>query len=120
MLRAALEQVTRHWEALPITLSGFGIFPEPSAILWAAPVVTPVLLGRHAEIEIALPELQAHPYYRPNAWVPHITLSGALRDPGRALAAVLPIWRPLTGLLDRVDLVRFRPVDVLQSYVLPC
>jgi hypothetical protein len=51
--------------------------------------------------------------------VPHVTLSGALADPAAALAVLLPVWRPVTGQLDRIDLVRFRPVAVLDSHSLP-
>ncbi len=67
----------------------------------------------------ALPGLTPHAHYRPDAWMPHVTLSGALADPAAALALLLPLWRPVTGRLDRVDLVRFRPVDVLYSRPLP-
>src|SRR5260370_32673180 len=100
LLQAAVEQIAGHWQALPVTLSGFGIFPAPMTILYAAPIVTPALLARNAAIQAALPELQAHPHYRPDAWVPHVTLTGALRDPTRALAALLPLWQPLNGVLD--------------------
>jgi 2'-5' RNA ligase len=113
-LCGALDQVAHCWEPLPISLSGFGIFPGPPASLWVAPVVTSALLERHAALHAALAELQPHAHYRLGAWVPHVTLSGALNDPDRALAAVLPLWRPLTGLLDQLDLVRFRPVEVIE------
>jgi hypothetical protein len=79
------------------------------------PVVTAELLARHQAIQTALPDLKVHAHYRPGAWVPHVTLSGALPDPGPALMALLPNWEPITGFLDRVDLVSFRPVEVLQS-----
>jgi 2'-5' RNA ligase len=70
LLQAAVEKSARHWKALPISLSGFGIFPAPAAILYAALIVTPAPLARQAEIQAALPELQVHPHYRPDAWVP--------------------------------------------------
>jgi 2'-5' RNA ligase len=114
-LRTALEDTVRNWEALPVSLTGLGVFPGAATILWVVPVVTPELLARHQAIQIALSDLQVHAHYRPGAWVPHVTLSGALSDPGPALAALLPNWRPLAGFLDRVDLVRFRPVEVLHS-----
>jgi 2'-5' RNA ligase len=107
------------WAALPISLSGLVVFPHPATTLWAAPVVTPALLARQAELHAALHDLPIHPHYRPDAWVPHVTLSGALADPGAALTAVLKLWRPLNGWLDRLDLVRFRPVQILQSHALP-
>ncbi len=119
MLRDALEHATTGWDRLPVTLAGFGIFPGPAAIIWAAPVVTQALLARHAALHAALPGLTPHAHYRPDAWVPHVTLSGALADPAAALALLQPHWRPVTGLLDRIDLVRFRPVDVLFSRALP-
>ena len=49
--QAILEQAAERWGALPIVLSGLGIFPGPSSIVWAAPVVTSDLLGRHAAIQ---------------------------------------------------------------------
>jgi len=115
LLRAAVEAVACCWTVLPITLAGFGVFPGASSILWVVPVVTPALLDRHATLLAALPALLPHPHYRISAWVPHVTLSGTLLDLSGALAALLPHWRPLTGTLDQVDLVRFHPVEVLWS-----
>ena len=121
-LAGAVETLARQWDTMPVTLCGFGVFPGPSSILWAAPVVTAALLARQAAIVAAVanrvPGQAVHPHYRPGAWVPHVTLSGALRDPAPALAALLPLWRPLSGVLDRLDLVRFRPVAVLSSEAL--
>jgi 2'-5' RNA ligase len=118
-LSTVLRRVAAHWRALPVTLRGIEVFSGPSSILWAAPVVTPALLARHAEIHTALSNLAVHPHYRPQAWVPHVTLSGAVPDAAPALAVLLPRWRPVTGVLDRADLVRFRPVEVLASHALP-
>jgi hypothetical protein len=77
------------------------------------------LLSLHAAVADSLPNLPIHPHYRRNAWVAHVTLTGALSDPGAALAALLPLWRPMTGCLFQADIVRFRPVEVLQSRTLP-
>ena len=114
-LRTALEDTSRNWEALPVSLSGLGAFPGDRTVLWAVPVVTPALLARHQALQTALPDLEVHAHYRPGVWVPHVTLSGALPDPGPALMALLSNWEPITGFLDRVELVRFRPVEVLYS-----
>lgn len=116
-LRTTLERATVGWTALPVTLAGFGVFPSQPSVLWAAPVVTSALLDRHAAVVAALPG--PHPHHRPGAWVPHVTLSNALHDPAGALAAVLSLWRPLAGVLDRLELVRFHPVEVLWSRSLP-
>ena len=77
-----------------------------------------LVLARHAAMQAALPDLAVHAHYRVGSWVPHVTLAGALNDPGRALSVLLPLWRPVTGFLNQLDLVRFRPVEVLQSYSL--
>ncbi len=69
-LMAALRTLAATWSALPVTLSGLGIFPSSSAVFWAAPVVTPALLARHAAVQAALPDLQAHAHYHLGAWVP--------------------------------------------------
>jgi 2'-5' RNA ligase len=115
---AAIERIAPGWHALPVTLAGFGIFPGATSILWAAPVVTSELLDRHRAMQAALPGVPVHPHYRPGSWVPHVTLSGALADPGRALAALIPRWQPARLLLSRLELVRFRPVEVLKSHTL--
>jgi hypothetical protein len=94
-------------------------FPGSTSIVWVAPVVTRDLLARHAMLRDALPHLPVDPHYRRDVWVPHITLSGAIPDPERAITALLPYWKPVAGFLDQVDLVRFRPVEVLASQTLP-
>jgi 2'-5' RNA ligase len=114
-LCTALEETCRSWEPLPISLSGLGVFPGDPAVLWAVPVVTAGLLARQQAIQTALPDLDVHAHYRPGAWVPHVTLSGNLHDPGAALRALQSNWKPITGVLDCVDLLRFRPVEMLLS-----
>jgi 2'-5' RNA ligase len=117
-LAAATTQLGQHWRSMPIALSGLGIFPGPKATLWAIPVVTSALLARHAELQAALPGQPTNPHYRRDSWVPHVTLSGGLSDPTPGLAALLPLWRPITGVLNRLDLLRFRPVEMLLTHPL--
>jgi hypothetical protein len=118
-LLAALKPITACWHAPPVTLSGIGVFPGASSILWAAPVVTHDLLGLHASLSDALPDLPVHPHYRRQAWVPHVTLTGPLPDPEPARSVLQQHWRPVSGFLVQADLVRFRPVEVLWSRSLP-
>jgi 2'-5' RNA ligase len=112
------DRVAASWPALPVTLCGFGVFPAAASVLWLVPVVTADLLARHATIGDGLPDLPVHSHYRTDNWMPHITLSGAIQHPDRAIAALLPRWQPVSGFLDRADLVRFRPVEVLRSRAL--
>ena len=114
-LHTACTHVAESWRHHAVTLGGIGVFPGVSSILWAFPVVTRDLLALHASLVGALPDLPVHPHYRPGAWIPHVTLTGALPDPSAALKSLLAHWHPITGELSQVDLVRFRPVEVLQS-----
>jgi 2'-5' RNA ligase len=118
VLREAVGRIARCWDALPVTLAGLGIFPGSSSSIWAAPVVTAEMLARQSALRAALQGIEVHSHYRSGHWVPHITLSGALRDPGRAVTALATRWQPFRGSLDRLDLLHFRPVEVLESHAL--
>jgi len=124
LLRAAFAEVTPSWRQLPVSLCGFGIFPPVASIqgslsvLWMAPVVTRDLLALQATVSDMLPNLPLHAHYRPGAWVPHVTLVSGLDNPERALAVLLPRWQPIAGFLDRAELVRFPPVEMLTSHTL--
>lgn len=115
-LAAALERFGAGWDApSSVAFAGFGVFPGDPAVVWAAPVVTVALLERQAALVAAVPELPCHEHNRPGRWVPHATL-GQTGAPGRALALLAPLWPgPFSGRLDRLELARFRPVEVLWS-----
>ena len=76
------------WRALPISLSGIGISPGLSSIIFAAPVVTLDLLALQTDL-VDGTGLPVHPHYRPGTWVPHVTLMGLVLDPGRVVTALL-------------------------------
>jgi 2'-5' RNA ligase len=108
------------WDALPLTLAGLGVFPASPPVIWAAPVATEPLLTRQTALHDALAPNFVDPYYRPGMWVPHVTLSDNPRSVTRALEVALSVWSgPVRGWTDRVDLVRFRPVEILFSKALP-
>jgi len=117
-LAKAVAELGSRRPGVPVVLSGFGLFAAPSNVLWLAPAPSLQLLTYQQEVAAALPDLVIDAHYRPGSWVPHVTLSGTLPDPPRALAALLPLWRPVSGVLERIELVRFRPVDVLSSRML--
>ncbi|CAA9226745.1 MAG: hypothetical protein AVDCRST_MAG04-906 [uncultured Acetobacteraceae bacterium] len=119
-LAAAVERFGAEWDAMPVALAGFGVFPGAPAVLWAAPVVTGALLARHAALVAAVPDTPCHPHYQPGRWMPHVTL-GQTDAPGRGLEVLAPLWREARpGRLDRLELVRFRPVSVLRSLPFGC
>jgi 2'-5' RNA ligase len=114
-LGAAVDRFGAAWDALPVSLAGWGVFPGEPAVLWMAPVTTAALLARQAGLVAAVPDAAPHAHFVPGHWVPHVTLgrTGAI---GRAMEVLAPRWPgPLAGRLDRLELVRFRPVTVLRS-----
>ena len=114
-LAAAVDRFAADWDASPLALAGFGVFPGAPAVVWAVPVVTGALLARQAAVVAVVPGTPCLEHYRPGHGVPHVTL-GHAEAPGRALDALAPLWRePPLGRLVRLDLVRFRPVEVLRS-----
>jgi 2'-5' RNA ligase len=115
-IRRALARTASGVGSIPVKLHGFGLFPGPPAVLWLAPVVTPALLGLHSQVHRALADVKAHPDTLPGAWVPHFTLAYGMASPEHALTAVLPIWKPRTGLLEHLELLRFDPVEVLETW----
>lgn len=116
-IEEAAFRLSSRWDPLPFTLAGLGLFPGVPLVIWALPVVTESMLARHAALHAALGSLPVHPHYHPGAWVPHVTLSQEGGSPAsRILDAALAAWEgPIRGRLDRIELVRFRPVAVLRS-----
>jgi 2'-5' RNA ligase len=114
-LAATAAALSVQWKMLRVRIAGLGIFANSPAVLYLAPVVTSALLVRHAQL------LARHPaagHSASGAWVPHVTLSAALAAPSglaAAVATVSPVFAPFEAALDRIDLIRFAPVDVLFS-----
>jgi 2'-5' RNA ligase len=102
------------WECLPIVLAGIGIFPGPSPVVWAAPVVTERLVALPARS--AWP-VKRPPHYLPGAWMPHVTLSQPTSvSLVRVVKEALSAWRgPIEGEANRVEFVQFHPVKLLRS-----
>lgn len=114
---AAIERAVRLAAAglapLPLRLGALGVFPGEVPVAWAAPVVTSPLLALHGALLRALAPLPVDPLDLPGAWMPHVTL-------GRSAAAAAAAWAgPIEGRLDRLEIVRFPPPEVLWTGALP-
>lgn len=104
------------WTSFSLVLAGFGVFPGTFPVVWAAPVVTTGLLGRHASLCAALAPFGIHPHFHPGHRVPHVTLNQEGPSSARAIEIVTSMWNgPMAARLERVELVRFLPAAVLWS-----
>jgi 2'-5' RNA ligase len=117
-LIGAARETSARWRKLPIRLTSLGVFPGPPAVMFLAPVVTQALLTAQAELLIELDNEPVDPHYRSGGWVPHVTLADDLTDPAAALAVLQPLRLPIDAMLDTIEVVRFRPVEVLASHAL--
>jgi 2'-5' RNA ligase len=113
----AMPRLAAFAASLPPIECGFAAlasFPGPDGVLWAVPVTTRALLAAHARLhaELAIP---TRPHYRVGAWVPHCTLGMQLsaKKAAAALEELSAAWEPFPARLDRLDLVRFNPVEIL-------
>lgn len=100
---------------LYVSLCAVGLFAGPPGVLFLAPAPTASLLDIHAAIIASLPASALHPHYHAGAWMPHVTLAEGVARPAAALRALDLASLPMAGVLDRLDVVRFRPVTVLAS-----
>lgn len=118
-IESALSGVVAGWTALSTVLAGLGIFPGALPVVWAAPVVTNALLARHAALCATLARFDVHPHYRPEHWVPHVTLSQAAPSLARAVEVATSAWEgPAVARFESIELVRFPPVTILWSHPL--
>ena len=110
-----LPDAVRPHRAIPTAFAGLGLFPGLPACCWIAVAPSAALLSAQQAAAAALAPVM--PHYRPDARVPHVTLAATLRDEDIAAAMRLLHGRfqPRTALLERIELVRFPPVEILAS-----
>ena len=117
-----LENLARSLDPPPLRLASLGLFGGASAVLFAAPVPTPALLACHAAFHQAMADFDAQcwPYYRPGAWMPHVTLASGLDATaiGAAAAAAAPGWTAIDATATALGLLRFRPIETLHCVAL--
>ncbi len=116
-LLTATQECVADWRRSPITLASLGWFPGRPAGMFLAPVITAVLLARHAALITALGTENIDPHYQVGHWVPHVTLAKDIADPAVSYPRET-LQLPIDAVVDRVEVVRFRPVEVLASFPL--
>jgi 2'-5' RNA ligase len=105
--RPSLTVLAANTPAITCMLAAVAVFPGPPAVMWLAPSGSVALLGLHDRVANAAPATDLH--YRPGNWVPHVTLSTSIQDPGAALAALQPLPLPIEArFLAAWNWCRFR------------
>ncbi len=107
------KMLARQLAAFPVNFSHIGIFFQPAHILFLGVTPSQALLQRHRDI---LELCQAHqqelrPYYQPDLWTPHVTLSFNLN--ARLMLEILETGvmqrHPATGRVQALHLVQVAP-----------
>jgi 2'-5' RNA ligase len=76
-LETVLQEIVRETKPFRVRTTGLGLFTGDSPIIYIPLVKDRELLEFHARLWDATRSsvISAHPYYSPEAWVPHITLA---------------------------------------------
>jgi hypothetical protein len=107
---------------LPSKTSLSVAFTEPCIILGTPPALslrvspTSKLLALHNAIYTEMPEQEVHLHYRPAYWQPHLKLSnvhGGRAAAGGLVAAIAAGWRTQSGVLDRLEVIQYPPVQAI-------
>lgn len=100
-----------------VRLASLASFASSQGVLYLAPVPTHSLLRLHARLheELLAAGLEAEPFYRPGAWIPHCTLALDLSGAELALAFEVcwPHFVPLEGVLVEAAVVAWPPPEPL-------
>ncbi|HEV8290701.1 MAG TPA: 2'-5' RNA ligase family protein, partial [Tepidisphaeraceae bacterium] len=122
VLLEELEKFAGETRAMPMTLSAIGAFATAEAVLFLTPAITQELLDVHWDFHQMLGDLKMHPhaYYQPDRWVPHSTIAQNVEEGmvGKAFDVLRKSFKPISGKLVEMGLVRFRPVESLGCYQL--
>ena len=95
-------------------------FIEPCIILGSPPTLslrvsaTPSLLELHHTLFSEFQEDDVHLHYRPAYWQPHLKLAKVRENQKAAsklVAALAAGWHELSGVLDRLEVMQYSPVQ---------
>jgi 2'-5' RNA ligase len=105
----------------PVTLSHFGVFPNPEAVLFLGATVTRSLLDMHEAFSQLFEAYAQEPwgYYRPGHWVPHCTLALYLDPAGisQALNICLPVGLPIEARVEGLGVTEINPHQARTIYM---
>jgi 2'-5' RNA ligase len=100
-----------------IQFTHLGLFTNPEPVIFAAPLVTKVLLDFHNELHLKLADegKRSWEFYEPGKWVPHCSLALGYKVENQAeifrLCQEMPL--PMNAQVIQMGVVNFKPVKDL-------
>jgi 2'-5' RNA ligase len=117
-LRETLHANGKERSCLEVPIPLVGIFPGATSSICLLPTKTPQLATLHQNLVDKISPSNILSHYHPVHWIPHVTLSRNIRDAKLAAAGlqcVLDFWEPIQLRLNAIEIVRFLPVETLES-----
>ena len=119
-LTPVVQRLAEQTPPLTVRFSSIGMFPGKQNVVFLAPVVTPALLEAHAFFHAKLKEqsLPCHPYYLPDTWVPHctITMAEPIVDALHTIERLHNANALGEVVIDEVHIVRYSPAESLAAF----
>ena len=113
----ALSVAARNGLTIPLRLHGLVTFPGPTTSICVAATTNKELTSLHHQLVTAVGPENVRDHYRPDRWVPHVTLTREIcswTQVGACMELSLN-WRIVDAELSSIELIRFPPEVVLES-----
>lgn len=120
--KAMLRELAAATPPFPAHFAAFGSFPGANGVVYLAPTPSEALLAIHRAVHgrLAAAGVALHPHFRPQGWIPHVTVAFELPEPQVALALS---WlhtglAPLAGSFAEIGLVEYYPIREVATFAL--
>ena len=119
---AMLRRVAQALPPFAVHLAAFGLFPGNKGVAYLTPTPSEPLLKVHREVHGHLVAAGVRPYahFRPEGWVPHVTVAYDVPQPQAALALSWLHARfvPLAGTFTSIELAEYYPIREIATFPL--
>ena len=112
---AALARAIGHWTQVSVSLVGFGIFPGAPSDVWLLPVPIHRLLELHTEVDAGLLEAVGRHCFEHGIWMPTVSIGQTCHDSDSVEVLVRLYDGPIDVMLDRIEIVRTDPFEIISS-----
>lgn len=115
-----LERLSKAQRSFAANFAAFGTFPGGQGVVYLSPTPSELLLSIHRAVYRQLTDagIRLHEHFLPEGWVPHVTVGFELtgQEVALALSWLHANFKPLTGRLGSIGLVKYPPVEELETF----